>query len=262
MRNRVRDLFDRVRQSLFFIPALIVGGCAALAPTLLWVDGSGSLDGFLVLSTTVASARVILATIAGATITVAAIVFSITVLTVQLAASQYSPRILGVLFRNTFQQIVIGITMGTFVYSLLVLAAVRLASGGAEASSPSVSTTTGIILAVLAMLLIVGFLNHVLQRIEVGTLIRRIVDATTHEVRQELPERLQASPETALEADELTGEPSLRVMGSMKGWVTSIDNRRLLDAVHDGGVLRIDVEVGDYVHSGTVLATVWTLDPP
>ena len=262
MRNRVRDLFDRVRQSLFFIPALIVGGCAALAPTLLWVDGSGALDGFLVLSTTVASARVILATIAGATITVAAIVFSITALTVQLAASQYSPRILGVLFRDTFQQIVIGITMGTFVYSLLVLAAVRLPSGGAEASSPSVSTTLGIILAVLAMLLIVGFLNHVLQRIEVGTLIRGIVDATTHEVRRELTERLEASPETALEADELTGEPSLRVKGSMKGWVTSIDNRRLLGAVHDGGVLRVDVEVGDYVHSGTVLATVWTLDPP
>src|SRR5680860_1423611 len=133
MRNRVRDLFDRVRQSLFFIPALIVGGCAVLARTLLWVDGSGSLDGLLVLSTTVASARVILSTIAGATITVAAIVFSITALTVQLAASQYSPRILGVLFRDTFQQIVIGITTGTFVYSLLVLAAVW---DGAERSSP------------------------------------------------------------------------------------------------------------------------------
>ena len=262
MRNWVRDFFDRVRQSLFFIPALIVGGCAVLARTLLWVDGSGSLDGLLVLSTTVASSRVILSTIAGATITVAAIVFSITALTVQLAASQYSPRILGVLFRDTFQQIVIGITTGTFVYSLLVLAAVRLPSDGAEESSPSVSTTAGIILAVLAMLLIVGFLNHVLQRIEVGTLIRGIADATTHEVRRELPERFEASPETALAADLLSGEPSLRVRGTMKGWVTSIDNRQLLDAVDDGGVLRVDVEVGDYVHSGTILATVWTLDPP
>jgi uncharacterized membrane protein len=262
MRNRVRDLFDRVRQSLFFIPALIVGGCAVLARTLLWVDGSGSLDGLPVLSTTVASARVILSTIAGATITVAAIVFSITALTVQLAASQYSPRILGVLFRDRFQQIVIGIITGTFVYSLLVLGAVRLPSDGAEQSSPSVSTTAGITLAVLAMLLIVGFLNHVLQRIEVGTLIRGIADATTHEVRRELPERLEASPETALAADQLSGEPSLRVRGTTKGWVTYIDNRQLLDAVDDGGVLRVDVEVGDYVHSGTMLAAVWTLDPP
>ncbi len=129
-----------MQQSLFFIPALIVGGCAVLARSLLWVDRSGSLAGLPVLSTTVASARVILSTIAGATITVAAIVFSITALTVQLAASQYSPRILGVLFRDRFQQIVIGITAGTFVYSLLVLAAVRLPADGAEESSPSVST--------------------------------------------------------------------------------------------------------------------------
>jgi uncharacterized membrane protein len=62
--------------------------------------------------------------------------------------------------------------------------------------------------------------------------------------------------------DQLSGEPSLRVRGTTKGWVTSIDNGQLLDAVDDGGVLRVDVEVGDYVHSGTILATVWTLDPP
>ncbi len=148
------------------------------------------------------------------------------------------------------------------MYSLLVLASVRLPSDGAEESSPSVSTTAGIILAVLAMLLIVGFLNHVLQRIEVGTLIRGIADATTDEVRRELPERLEASPEPALAADELSGDPSLQVTGTMKGWVTYLDNRQLLDAVDDGGVLRVDVEVGDYVHSGTTLATVWTLDPP
>ena len=262
MRNQARDLIDRVRQSLFFIPALIVVGCAVLARALLWVDGSGALGGLPVLSTTVASARAILSTIAGATITVAAIVFSITALTVQLAASHYSPRILGVLFRDTFQQVVIGITMGTFVYSLLVLAAVRLPSDGTEESSPSVSTTAGIILAVVSMLLIVAFLNHVLQRIEVGTLIRRIADATTHEVRQELPERLEAVPETVLAADQLSDEPSLRVRATTKGWVNSIDIRRLLNAVDGGGVLRVDVEVGDYVHSGTILATVWTLDPP
>ena len=262
MKNRVRDVVDRVRQSLFFIPALIVGGCAGLARMLLWVDGSGSQDGFLVLSTTVASARVILATIAGATITVAAIVFSITALTVQLAASQYSPRILGVLFRDSFQQIVIGITTGTFVYSLLVLASVHLPSDGTEESSPSVSTTAGMILAVLSMLLIVGFINHVLHRIEVGTLIRGIADATTRAVRRELPERIEANPETALAAYQLSGEPSLRVSGTTKGWVTSIDDRQLLDAVDDGGVLRVDVEVGDFVYSGTILATVWALDPP
>ncbi len=112
------------------------------------------------------------------------------------------------------------------------------------------------------MLLIIGFLNHVLQRIEVGRLIRGIADATTHEVRRELPELLEASSETPLAADQLSGESSLLVRGTAKGWVTSIDHRQLLEAVDDGAVLRIDVEVGDYVHPGTVLATVWTPDPP
>jgi len=73
------------------------------------------------LDTTVAGGRAIASAVAGATITVAAIVFSITALTTQMASNQYSPRALGEFFEDRFQQSVIGLVVGTFTYSLLVL---------------------------------------------------------------------------------------------------------------------------------------------
>jgi uncharacterized membrane protein len=251
-----------MRESLFLLPALVVIGFAVMAWGLVWLDNNtDALAKLPLLPTTVASARAVLSTIAGATITVAAIVFSITALTVQLASSQYSPRILGVLFRDTFQQLVIGVVTGTFVFSLLVLASVRLPLEGDQEVSPSAATTFAIVMAVVSMLAIVAFLSHVLQRIRIDTIVRRIADSTTHEFRRLLPERLESTEKQSLAADALGEADSTTVRSRRSGWVVDIDDLALLEAVEESGVVRLDVEVGEFVYNGTVLATIWRPSP-
>jgi uncharacterized membrane protein len=66
------------------------------------------------LTSTVESARAVLSTVAGATITVAGIAFSVSILTIQLASSQYSPRVVTGLFRDPFNKRVMGAVVGTF----------------------------------------------------------------------------------------------------------------------------------------------------
>lgn len=259
MKNRLRSWVDRIAESLFLVPSLVVVGFALVAWLLVVVDNGGGLpDGFPVLLTTVASARAILSTVAGATITVAAIVFSITALTVQLASSQYSLRIVGVLFRDAFQQVVIGIVTGTFVYSLLVLASVRLPDDGGVGAAPSAATTMAIIMAIVAMLAIIGFISHVLQRIRIDVLVRRVAETTSQEVRRQLPKEAKTGFDSPLSGDELSDLEAVAVRSKRTGWVVSVDIDRLMSALDKGEVLRVDAEIGEFVQEGSIIATVWS----
>src|SRR5689334_15337853 len=70
-------------------------------------------------------ARAILSAIASSMITVAGLTFSITMLTLQLASSQFGPRLLRNFMRDRGNQIVLGTFIATFIYCLLVLRTVR-----------------------------------------------------------------------------------------------------------------------------------------
>lgn len=122
---RLDALRNRLAQSLFFVPFLLLAASILLAQITVQIDQSMAED---VLpnwfEVTVQSSRSILSTIAGGTITAASIVFSLTLVAVQLAASQFSPRVRGFL-GDRFQQLVMGTVVGTFSYSLMVLREVR-----------------------------------------------------------------------------------------------------------------------------------------
>ena len=166
----IRDRVERVRDSLFLVPAALIVASVALAWATTRLD-SVAPGGLPLLPAGVVGARSILSTIAGATITVAAIVFSITAVAVQLASTQYSPRVVGGLFRDSLQQWVIGVVVGTFTFSLTALA---LGPGTADpgGAAPRVTVTVAVGLAVTSMLLIVGFIDRTTRSITVSEIVR------------------------------------------------------------------------------------------
>lgn len=123
------------------------------------------------------SARAILSTVATATITVAAIVFSMTAVVVQLATSQFSPRVTQDFLRNRYQQVTIGLTVGTFVYALMVLSTVRGSETG-PATTHDASVTGGVVLAVVSMVAIISFIDRIMRSMRIDTIVRRVADAT------------------------------------------------------------------------------------
>lgn len=92
MLSRLRSYTDRVRSSLFFVPMACVVAAVLLGEAMLlvdaWVTGIHPR-----LTATVDSARTVLTTVAGATLTFAGIAFSVSLLLISLASSQYSPRV-------------------------------------------------------------------------------------------------------------------------------------------------------------------------
>ncbi|HEY1118646.1 MAG TPA: DUF2254 family protein, partial [Acidimicrobiales bacterium] len=125
---RLRSISERLRGSLFFVPMLyvvagVLVGLIGVEVDRNLVDTSADLP--FGLTSTVDSARAVLETIGGATISFAGIAFSISLLVIQLASSQYSPRVVHTLFRDPFNRRVMALVVGTFTYCIVVLRSVR-----------------------------------------------------------------------------------------------------------------------------------------
>jgi uncharacterized membrane protein len=249
-------LFARLRESLFAIPAVIVVLCAGLALLALYLEtmfGESLEDWPLILGTTVTGARTITNSVAGAMITVAAIVFSMTALSTQMAASQYSPRALGGFFDDPFQQSIIGLVVGTFTYSLVVLASLGNALIDGSAATPSLSVTLAIVLAVLSVLGIVVYINHSLRRMQIDSVVKRISASSIKAIERHLDGEATAS---ISEGSPAQGTPST-VRSDTGGWVVAIDVDEALEALDAGATARVDVRLGEAVSPGDRILTVW-----
>ncbi len=113
----------RFRESLFLLPAVIVAAGIGLSLLTGWIDEAVP-DGRRIPFTLEMSSNAatwLLSTVAGATITTAGVVFSLTVVSLQLASSQFSPRVMRSFIRDRLSQVVIGMLVSTFVYCVLVL---------------------------------------------------------------------------------------------------------------------------------------------
>ena len=141
---------ERIRVSLFFVPVVGVVISIVGAVVTIWIDSRLDLRGTdlpLGVTSTVASARSVLSTVAGATMTFAAIAFSISLLIIQQASSQFSPRVVHTLFRDPFNKRVMGLVMGTFTYCLVVLRSVRsFGEPGGDVVIPNLSVAIAVLL--------------------------------------------------------------------------------------------------------------------
>ncbi len=259
MLPRLLSLPDRLRESLFFVPMAFV-----LSAVMLGIGGV-ELDRLLVdtqpdlpfgLTLTVDSARAVLTTIGSATITFAGLAFSISLLVIQLASSQYSPRVVHGLLRDPFSKRIMGIVIGTFTYCLVVLRSVRgpLEDGG-EPVIPNISVLVAVFLGVISILAIIAFIDHSARSMDVSRILARAtgdaVDSIQHLWDEEqgevdLSEVLPEPPEAHLVVDL-----------AEDGWITRIDFDALSEVVGPGGTVRLDVEVGRYAVAGTPLCTLW-----
>lgn len=252
---RLRALSEAVRNSLFFVPALCVIFGVAIAAGMLTLDHRVELGAVpSLLGFTVDSARELLATMAGAIITVAAIVFALTGLSVQIASSRFSPRVVRGFLRDRSEQVSIGFMVGTFTYTLVVLRAVRSERGGEVV--PALSTALALGLTVAAVVVIVAFVSRTAHRLQSSELIRAVAEETLDAVARQLPLPGEGDSQPTSRSPE-PPQPGWRVRARSIGWVAQVSAEELLDVLAPEGVARVEVQVGEFVHPGRRLCTVW-----
>ena len=255
----LRALWQRLATSIWLIPSVSIAAATLLGFVLVdaRIDGDGLLTplGFGVSPEGV---RSVLSTIAGSTITVVGVTFSLTVVALQMAASQYSPRLLRTFLADRANQAVLSVLLGTFVYALLVLRQVRSATDEVEAVVPQFAVAVALALTLLSVGMLLFFFHHLSQQLRVESILRDVERATLRVIHRY--EELDPDLESPVSLpDPPVG--SVPIEASRSGYLQAVDADLLyVRLVGDGLVLRIRPTIGSHVTAGTTIAWVWHRD--
>lgn len=171
-----RSVWNYLISSFWFIPFLFILIAFVGSYAMIFVDTTVDIDppGFLkyLFPSSVESARSVLSTISGAMIGVAGTVFSITLVVLTLASSQFGSRLLRNFMTDRTNQVVLGSYVSTFVYCLLVLNSVD--DGEGIVFVPALSALVAMIAAVANILLLVLFIHHISMGIQADKVISDI----------------------------------------------------------------------------------------
>ena len=259
--NKLKHLWGNLRASFWFLPSLIVAFSIALAAGLIEADSAGSRDWMAdwprLFGAGAAGARGMLATIAGSMMTVVGVTFSMTLVTLALASSQYTSRILRNFMSDRVTQVVLGIFAGIFTYCLIVLRTIR---GGDEGGFvPSLSVAFSVVLAIGGIGTLIFFIHHIASSIQASSIIASVAKETLVAVDRLFPERLGQEPMDD-EADPSLLPPPTRnwqaVMARRNGYLQNVDNAALLRLAREHEtIVRMDRGIGEFVVQNTPLAS-------
>jgi uncharacterized membrane protein len=266
IRARLFAIGEDVRASYWFIPSLLAlaGFAGGLALVVLDVTIGdkwlGQFEWFY--GSRPAGARALLSTVAGSTITVAGVVFSITLAAVTYASGQYGPRLLSNFMRDRGNQATLGVFIGTFLYCLVVLRTIRSAeetsadTAGAirESFVPHVAMFGALALAVLSIAVLIYFVHHVTDGIHINNVIARIGQQLIDDVAKLSGPANQESCSTTTMPP---GSVATTLVASKTGYIQAIDEKALLAiAVRRCALLKLLVKPGDFTHKGRPLLSV------
>ena len=188
-------LAHRLRSSLWFIPVVCVLLGVMLSLGSIWIDSAFDFE--LVPESLTGgpdAAVAIFSTIAASMVSLAALVLTITMVVVQLAMGQFSPRIVQTFLRDKPSQIAVGLFIATFVHAMIALREVQFDNGG---SVPGLAVVVAYVLVVISVVVLVLYVHHIGRSLRVSALIELVGSDTRRLLDEEYSERLQWSDDTA-----------------------------------------------------------------
>ena len=231
-------LWDRLRGSLWLIPSLLMTSAAGMAFAVLWIDHHYVEDnpaypiGWL-FGGGAEGAREVLSSVAGASVTIAGVVFSITVVALTLASEQFGPRVLRNFMRDIGNQVVLGTFVSVHLYCLLVLRSVRAPEAGGFI--PHASVAVVVLLAVAAVIVLVYFFHHLTASLQASHIIAAIAGDLSSAIDEHFPDRVTCS-------GPLVEEPPVTPIGphtgvciasTRSGYLQTIDVERIVNLAEE-----------------------------
>jgi uncharacterized membrane protein len=260
-RRRRSVLVDAVRTRLWPVPAAgVVGAVVAgvglpeldpalkehLPPSVVRYLFGGGAD----------AARETLGAIATSLITVTSLTFSLTLVTLQLASSQYTPRLLRTFAADRFIQRTLALFLATFVYALTVLRTVRNSGDAGAEFVPQIAVTVAYLLAMASVLGLVLFLGHLVRQIRIETMLDHVSVETTATAKRVLDRRGESSG-----PEPIPSPPAHRsvIEASSSGFLVGIEEQALCAAAVDAdAVVWIDQAIGSRLVAGVPAAFCWS----
>jgi len=233
-------LFIHLKASLWFVPVLCVLAGALLSFGTIAVDRYFDYEA---LPTRVVggpdAAAFILSTVAASMVSLTALVLTITMVVVQLAMGQFSPRIVQRILRDKPSQLAIGLFVATFVHAILALREVTI-NGDGTGDVPGVALVTAFVLVLVSIAVLVVYVHHIGQALRVSALIELVGDET-----RMLLDRQYRDRGPALDS-QIDAHPVVRA--SESGVVTGIGYEELVEEARRADcLLELVPALGEFV---------------
>ena len=267
MRLPFLQLWRSFSASYWFLPSLMVVLAIILGAVMIWLDSgpaSQALDGIgWYQKSKPEGARQVLSAIAASMITVAGVVFSITIVAISFAANQYGPRILTNFMSDRGNQVTLGTFIATFVYAIVVL---RTIYGGDDDFVPQLAVLGAMLLALCSIMVLIYFIHHVPESIHINTITARVGRQLIHSIEKQFPacfgddheqsdEQVRGFKQAAQAAFGNVGGSSKKVACGANGYVQAIDDDNLLSvATRHDLVICIRLTPGHFAHNGRTIA--------
>ncbi|WP_300602850.1 DUF2254 domain-containing protein [Trebonia sp.] len=260
---------ETLRTNLWLIPAVESVAAVVLFVVTLSIDraalhGEISLPSW-VISGSPDAARQILAALAAAIITVVGVVFSIILVTLTLASTQFGPRMLRTFIRDRGTQLTLGTFVATFFYAVLVLISIG------TTFVPHLSVTVALALTAIDLGVLIYFIHHVATSIQLPEVIASIARDLAGALKAETagPARYAETAGAAGDAGLVNG-PALDVLRArldragkvvtapVGGYLRFVRHATLVRiAAEYDAVIRLHYRPGHYLTHGHPMATVW-----
>ena len=255
---------EALRTNLWLVPTIEVAAAVGLFAVTHALDraayeGRVTLPSW-VISGTADAARQILTAIAAAVITVVGVVFSIMIVTLTLASTQFGPRMLRNFIRDRGTQLTLGTFVATFVYAVLALVSIGPGSHGQFV--PHISITVTLLLVVVDLAVLIFFIDHIAKSIQLPQVIASIARDLSNAIQGEVAAaaRTASVPERGPSATELSlrmGEAGGAVKATKSGYLQFVRYDTLIAiAARKSAVIRLLHRPGHFVVQGHPLALV------
>ncbi|HVU65461.1 MAG TPA: DUF2254 domain-containing protein [Phycisphaerales bacterium] len=226
---RILSAYDALRSSYWFLPSLMALGALLLSYATLWVDEhtSAAPAGWFYTGTP-EGARSVLAVIAGSMISTVGLVFSIVIVALQLASSQFGPRLLRTFVRDTANQIVLGTFIAAFLYALMILRNVHGSVADSRTFVPQVSMLTAVALALGGIGVLIYFIHHTAAMIQAPNVINAVAldlhDAINRLYPMPDPDAPRDAPDASVAPEfEFDGAPLAASDAGHAGYIERIE---------------------------------------
>jgi len=252
----LRALFYALRGGFLVRPLLIVVALGASGAVLSALEESHPALRALVprilfpSDTDAQSAQIILASIATSTMTVVSIVFAILLMTLTLASTQFSPRLLVSFVRDRVTQWTLGVFLGTFSYCIAAMPAARALP---TPFAPTFTVMGAMALTPVCVGWLIYFIHHISNAISVNNIVDRIRRETERVIDDLMPERRRPM-QTAEVVAPFPGELEVTIASRQSGYIRFVDIERLRELAKAYRVcLRLERRVGHFVPEGVAL---------
>ena len=233
-----------------------------LALTMLTIDRTGNTPNWRWIYTGGADgARAVLSSVASSMVSVVARAFSITIVALQLASSNFGPRLLRNFMQDTGNQIVLGTFIGTFIYCLLVLRTIHGEGEGHSLFVPQLSVTVGTGLAIASIGVLIYFIHHASTIIQASHVITQVSGDLDKALKRLFPEKIgEGKPNNSRQVGEIPANfdsEASPIKATGEGYLQAIDDDELMKIARQYNLLvRLTTRPGKFIVKGSDLARV------